>query len=267
MSNFSNNSFFEYPVPSYLFNVVGGENVVRTFDNNEDNLPFFVGSNNAKNVNKEADLVGYNVVRNNYLESVKTFPRQAENFNEESIKQGMLAEWYGMLEAWRFEGGYKLDEPEDPTFRSPIRDIEDGIGNVVQIKAGADLNNDVLTGIASIRQVGKPVVVVNPKFFTSAKLSALVTAVGSLGTVKMLRTISTSGVTFTPKDGAELSVADNVVAFVTSENAFSVTNLNPPTFSKDVNLRKNEVTYRVTGELSGMEVFKYATAVILKENN
>lgn len=249
MAIFNNQKVLENGLASKvasLFTVLNDDNPISVANEDSENIAAFVGSVLYNGQVKDATITeSKRTVKSGALEAIRTVPRLMTMYGDAGVVSELEQQYLEGLEFARFAGGTG-QETGDIEIRSPWFDLKAGLGNVVT-------ETSFSKGFAKLNKVGTPYIVVNPNVATTADVKEL-TDLYPEAIISMPRWLITGNV-----EGLQ-----DIKGFVTTTGAMTVSKLKEPILDKEEHAGSNSVTYRLTGEIHGIETFKYATAVIAK---
>lgn len=251
MAIFNNQKVLENGLASKvasLFTVLNSDQPIAVANDNNENIAAFVGHGLYSGQSKDPDITETKrVVRQGALEAIRTVPRIMTKFGDHGIRVELEQQYLQGLEFARFAGGTDVSDASEMSIRSPWYDYNVAkLDNVVT-------SDSFFKGYALLNKVGHPYILINPNNATTAE-------------VKELTDLYPEAIVSSPRwliDGNVTGLQD-IKGIVTTTGAMAISELKEPVFTVEEHPEHNEVTYRLTGTMCGIETFKHASAIITK---
>lgn len=229
-----------------LFTVLNDDKPINVANDNNENIAAFVGHGLFSGQSQEPDITETKrVVRNGILEAIRTVPKIMTMYGDAGLITELEQQYLQGLEFARFAGGTDVTDPSEMSIRSPWYDYNIAkLNNVVE-------SDSFVKGYALLNKVGRPYILVNPKNATTAE-------------VKELTDLYPDAIISMPRwliDG-NVSGLQDIKGIVTTTQAMAVTKLEEPELTIEEHAEGNLVTYRLSGNIAGIETFKHASAII-----
>lgn len=232
-----------------LFKVLNDDAPINVANENSENIAAFVGHGLFNGQLQDADITEEKrTVRTGILEAVRTVPKLMTMYGDAGVITELEQQYLEGLEFARFAGGTDVEDPSEISIRSPWYDFWVAkLGNVVEAQT-------FVKGYALLNKVGRPYILVNPNKATTAEVKEL-TDLYPDAIISMPRWLINGNV-----EGLQ-----DIKGIVTTTEAMAVTRLQEPVLTKEEHAKGNLVTYRLSGEIAGIETFKHASAIIRSE--